>query len=554
MKIAARATALLSLILAAGCGGKDTAAPISVDQVVISPRNFSLAPGETRQLTATTSDADGNSLPARVITWTSSNTSVATVGATTGLVTAVSDGSASITATSEGEQDDVTVTVITRVATVTIDPSASTLVLPGTTQQFSAMTRDASGNVLTGRPVTWSSSNPAVATVDATSGLVTPLRAGTTQIIATSEEISDTTVVLVELFVPGSITSAFGHTCALTTSGSAYCWGSNESGQLGDETTTTRTSPVAVSGGLTFETITTGGGTTFGITSTGALYGWGQNNEGQLGDGTNTNRHAPVPIGAGLTFRAVAAGNGHTAAITTGGAAYAWGRNNLGQLGDGTTTGRNTPGAVLGGLTFISISAGPAHSMALTSDGKAYGWGYNFHGQLGDGTTVDRLSPVAVLGGRTFVVLKAGLGTSAAIESNGTAYTWGDNAFGQLGDGTTTLRSAPGPVAGGIAFRTIDPGMHTTAISLDGVGYAWGFNERGQLGDGTTINRSTPTPVSGGLTFKKISSSGTLDFTTALTLSGAAYGWGRNSLGRLGDGTTTDKHVPTAVSGGLTFK
>src|SRR5206468_1460167 len=145
----------------------------------------SLFVGGTRQLSAVTKDAAGNTLTGRVVTWASSNTAVATVNSS-GLVTAAGAGSATITVTSEGKSGTAAITVtVVPVAAVTVSPASARLVVGGT-RQLSAVTKDAAGNTLTGRVVTWSSSNPAVATVSA-SGLVSGVAAGSASITATSE-------------------------------------------------------------------------------------------------------------------------------------------------------------------------------------------------------------------------------------------------------------------------------------------------------------------------------------------------------------------------------
>jgi alpha-tubulin suppressor-like RCC1 family protein len=194
------------------------------------------------------------------------------------------------------------------------------------------------------------------------------------------------------------------HTCGLTSAGSAYCWGANSSGQLGNGSTTDGSTPVAVAGGLAFTALAAGGrsgtsqGHTCGLTSSGAAYCWGDNSSGQLGDGSTTNRSAPIPVSGGLSFSALAAGMFHTCGLTSAGAAYCWGDNSSGQLGDGSTTSRSTPIPVSGGLSFSAIIAGSLHSCALTSAGAAYCWGWNFYGQLGDGSTADSSVPVRVVG------------------------------------------------------------------------------------------------------------------------------------------------------------
>jgi alpha-tubulin suppressor-like RCC1 family protein len=135
------------------------------------------------------------------------------------------------------------------------------------------------------------------------------------------------------------------------------------------------------------------------MTAAGAAYCWGDNESGQLGDGTTTpNYWSPVPVLGELTFAEVSAGTHYSCGVTTGGAAYCWGWNSVGQLGDGTTTDRTTPVPVLGGLTFARVSAGYYHTCGVTTTGAAYCWGENNYGQLGNGTTTPSTVPVKVAG------------------------------------------------------------------------------------------------------------------------------------------------------------
>ena len=140
-----------------------------------------------------------------------------------------------------------------------------------------------------------------------------------------------------------AVSADTGFTCGVTFAGAAYCWGNNAVGELGDGTTATRTSPVAVSGGLSFAAISAGGHHTCGITSAGAAYCWGYNGAGELGDGTTTNSTSPVAVSGGLTFAAVGAGGLHSCGVTSAGAAYCWGYNGDGELGNGTTASSRVP-------------------------------------------------------------------------------------------------------------------------------------------------------------------------------------------------------------------
>ncbi len=197
-----------------------TVTPVPVASVTVTPTSPSVATGQTVQLTATPKDANGNPLSGRVVTWSSNNTSAATVDGS-GLVTGVAAGSATITATSEGKSGTSVVTVSVPVASVTVSPAAAS-VQAGQTQQLTATLKDANGNVLTGRTVTWSSNNTTVATVNGT-GLVTAKVTGSATITATSEGQSGTASVTVTpvpvasvTVTPASGSVAVGSTLQLT--------------------------------------------------------------------------------------------------------------------------------------------------------------------------------------------------------------------------------------------------------------------------------------------------------------------------------------------------
>ena len=203
------AVAAGSATITATSGGQSGTATITVTQVpvasvAVSPASVTVLVGQTAQLTATPKDASGNPLTGRVITWATSNAAVATVS-TSGLVTAVAAGSATITATSEGQSGTAAVTVsVVPVASVGVSPATASLTV-GQTSQLTATPKDASGNPLTGRVITWATSNAAVATVNA-SGLVTAVLAGSATITATSEGQSGTAAVTVTVVPVASVT------------------------------------------------------------------------------------------------------------------------------------------------------------------------------------------------------------------------------------------------------------------------------------------------------------------------------------------------------------
>jgi alpha-tubulin suppressor-like RCC1 family protein len=352
-----------------------------------------------------------------------------------------------------------------------------------------------------------------------------------------------------------SVDGGYVHTCGVTTSGAAYCWGDNYSGQLGEETASPawyRASPAPVAGrDLKFTTLSTGVWHTCGVTASGAAYCWGDNFFGQLGDGTNVARATPVPVAGALRFAAVSAGSFHTCGVTTSGAAYCWGDNRNAQLGDGTTDRRATPVPIAGGLAFTTISAGHGHTCGVIPRGVAVCWGDDSSGQLGDGTaTADhglyRPYPARVVGVRGFASVSAGNVHTCGVTTRGAAYCWGYNVWGQLGDGTTAQRASPVRVTGRLRFAVVDAGSYfSCGVTTGGAAYCWGENRDGELGDGTTTSRSSPVAVAGGLRFAAVRA-GWYHVCGMKTDSGA-YCWGYNAHGQLGEGTTIAGLTPTLV-------
>jgi len=263
-----------------------------------------------------------------------------------------------------------------------------------------------------------------------------------------------------------TVSAGWFSTCGVTTAGALYCWGNNTYGQLGNGATTgpqqcneahfepgpCSTVPVAVPGGLTFRWVSVGFQDVCGVTTTGAAYCWGSNTFGQLGTGTPTGTVldvllTPTPVLGGLTLATVSIGELFACGVTTAGAAYCWGSVNEGDyLGNGATDARGspTPVAVSGGLTFAAVGVGNEYACGVTTSGAAYCWG---NSPLGVNST-----PVAVPGGFTFATLSAGWFSTCGVTTAGAAYCWGRNDDGELGNGARAFSATPVAVSGGLTF------------------------------------------------------------------------------------------------------
>ena len=214
---------------------------------------------------------------------------------------------------------------------------------------------------------------------------------------------------------------------------------------------------------------------------------------------------------AGQTLTQITTGTEHVCSVDAAGAAYCWGNNNLGQLGDGSTTDSDVPVAVdtsgtLAGQTLTQITTGTEHVCSVDAAGAAYCWGNNNLGQLGDGSTTDSDVPVAVdtsgtLAGQTLTQITAGGSHTCALDSAGAAYCWGEGYYGELGGGiggfsALAVAVDTSGVLHGKALAQITAGeFHTCAISTAGAAYCWGRNDHGQLGDGKTADSSVPVAV-----------------------------------------------------------
>jgi alpha-tubulin suppressor-like RCC1 family protein len=349
------------------------------------------------------------------------------------------------------------------------------------------------------------------------------------------------------------------HTCGLTGTGEAYCWGSNSHGQLGTGGGTWEASPVPAAGGLRFRRLAAGHAFTCGIAPDGAAWCWGRNDAGQLGSGSGAAQHAlPQQVAGGMRFARLVAGQRHACGLTTTGEAYCWGDNEAARLGMGSRGGhQRAPVVVSGGYRFIEIAAGGNTTCALEVTLQAVCWGLNHHAQLGIGNTFTPTVPAPVSTAVRFRGLALGDGHVCGVATAGTLHCWGRLQRGELGDGRRGYSSLPVPVSGGLQFSDVQAGAHSFSCGLEtsGIAYCWGMNWDGQLGNGTFMGGgpfTTPVRVSGSRTFTRLSAGHR--HVCALAPDGAAFCWGSNVSHELGSGGSADRYnTPQPVSGGIIF-
>lgn len=369
------------------------------------------------------------------------------------------------------------------------------------------------------------------------------------------------------------VVSGQAHSCALTATGEAYCWGANFFGQLGTGSTGgISATPVAVTGDLRFEQLAAGGNHTCGLTKEGELYCWGQNTRGELGSFVGPFPE-PIRVAEGFTFEQVSVGVFHVCALTEGGQAYCWGRNNAGQLGIGTFDNlpHTSPLPVSGGLTFEQVTAGTILSCGLTASGEAYCWGQNFAGDVfpSDSTAAPGIVavPRRVGGDLTYTQLEVGSTYACGAATDGKTYCWGANLFGEFGTGPTPV-FGPAPIEsfggrGGVVVtnpeNTIAP--HSCVIGQTGEMFCAGLQQDGSLGgsegivetcfaSGAFLCNPVGTTVEGGIKFAQASAG--LNFTCGLARDRDVYCWGTGGAGQLGNGGTANSPVPVQVTFGTT--
>ncbi|PHR49180.1 MAG: hypothetical protein COA32_03780 [Fluviicola sp.] len=344
------------------------------------------------------------------------------------------------------------------------------------------------------------------------------------------------------------IAAGQSHSLGIKSDSTLWAWGWNNSGQLGDGTTTDRYSPIQIGTATNWSQIAAGGAHSLGIKNDGTLWAWGGNNSGQLGDGTTTDKHTPIQIGTNTNWNQISVNNHHCLAIKNDGTLWAWGYNYDGQLGDGTTTDKHTPVQIGTDTNWNQIDAGNSYSLGIKNDGTLWAWGYNGYGQLGDGTATTRHNPIQIGTSTNWSQIVAGHDHSLAIKNDSSLWTWGGNYYGQLGDGSVTsnIQFSPAQIETANNWIQISAGTyHSLAIKSDSTLWAWGGNFNGQLGDGTTADKHTPVQIGTATNWSQIHLGSV--HSSSINSDSSLWSWGFNSYGQLGNGTTANSDIPVLI-------
>jgi alpha-tubulin suppressor-like RCC1 family protein len=339
--------------------------------------------------------------------------------------------------------------------------------------------------------------------------------------------------VTAALAVPAVSNAAAAPAAALATANTAYGFGTNSEGQLGDGTVVAHSVPAPITTlGSAVVQVAAGSGFGVALLTNGTVWTWGSNSFGQLGDGTFDPHPLPrqVPNLTGVTQ--IAAGLRHVLALTSSGTVLAWGANSKGQAGTITGTIITVPTAVLDVSGATQIAAGDLFSMAIVANGTVLGWGDNSNGQLGTGLDFSQTAfPFFVRDLTGVSQIAAGSSHAIARRTDGAVWTWGaDNHL---------VHTVPVQVAGLSGVISVAAGDESSfaVTGADGGVWSWGANGQGRLGDGTTTDRfSVPARISLSGVSRVVAAA---NLAAAVLADGSLWTWGENASGQLGLGTTS---------------
>ncbi len=518
--------------------------PVQQASVRISPSPATITKGERLRLRASSYDAKGRQLPTVETTWWTSDPRIATI-AGDGTLLGVTPGEVDVGVSVSGVQGSARVQVTTApVHRITLSHGAPTELPIGEGLRLQVAAFDAAGNLLSDRaPVSWTSSAPAVASVD-DAGLVSAVSVGSARITAAIEgRAASIEVDSVLRFT--SLTAGQFHTCGVTTSGAAYCWGSGTSGQLGAGGVTVSSKPVPVVGGYRFSSLSTRADHSCGVIVGGGAnnaFCWGRNAAGQLGNGANDNSNVPMKVAGGIAFDSITAGVSASCGLSVLGEAFCW----------GAQTGTSWPDPVPGIVGYTDLVMGGGHVCGLGSEGLRC-WGENSQGQVDPSGSWPDPVPARILAPgdvskRELVSFGLGIAHTCASSSlpgkEALVACWGDGRMGQLGGGVTTSFSLEdGLLPAAEIVQLVGGKDHSCGLASTGDAFCWGSNEWGQLGTGSDSDlTSLPTRIQG-IQFRSLAAGA--HHTCGVATDGDAYCWGRNTSRQLGLGVGSGSSVST---------
>lgn len=316
-----------------------------------------------------------------------------------------------------------------------------------------------------------------------------------------------------------AIAAGGAHSCALLADETVSCWGGNSTGQLGPDPTSDgctflddivpcSLNPVPVPYLTNVTALAAGKDYTCARMTNGTVWCWGANDRGQLGRDTSlgtTPASIPAPVTGLSTVATIAIGSEHSCAGLTDGIVKCWGDNETGQLGNTTPTPRFIPVAVTGLSNAATVAAGGqifrhgGHSCALLTDGTVRCWGTNSNLQLGDGSITRSTTPITVRSLSNVTSIAAFGNFTCAVLTDRTVKCWGANSSGQLGRDTSlgnTPASTPAPVTDlGNVVAVVTGGRYACAHLTDRTVKCWGTNDHGQLGPNVPLDPSTGKPL-----------------------------------------------------------
>ena len=487
------ARALFLLLAAAACCDSTGPATRVPARVVAAVDAVTIGLGDTLRLGATVLDASDRVIVDSVAAWRSLDPARLSIGASSGLVTALDTGTARVVARAGAHEDTVGVTITRRVASVTLTFAADSMFSGASSLAATAEARDANGQVVANAPLLWTTGDSAILTVNEAGAVrawqegATTLRVTSGSVVATKQVRSVYRRLRFGALRPEQLSLGSQHGCALDADGRAYCWGLDSQGQLGRGSVFNVSTLAPVTGGHVFSAIEARDVSTCGLTTARQLRCWGRN-AGATRSGT------PTAVLDTVTVQAFAVGmHNQSCAIGVDAVTRCWGHNDTYQLGRGPLSGYDAaPLPVAGTQAYAaSVSLGGFGGCAIGTDASTWCWG-DMNG-VTPGADDDR--PVKVAGAPAFVQVESFInGGSCGRTGSGEVWCWGENYGGQLGFSSPDRSITPLRVAGLPALTRIDTGYgHGCGITAGGELWCWGglgLTDQGwRLASGTRVAR-----------------------------------------------------------------